>query len=245
MNKLTQSISTIVLLCCIATVGQTNSQNQILKESNMDKYEQLFRENFLKSLEKNGYNKGFDFDKANIDIGAIDGYNVPRITGSLSYTGHILYVPKGLEFERMYELSMILNPDGIEFKTRDRGTALHYWAADYPDLPYQQGVTLIKKGAYPGVQYFEDEIAVIEASLKKHQPVIKIHSFTQQSFNLGDELNGVMQRSPNFYQVSDDVVYMEFVYDAQSQIDFGFKIHYNLKTGEIINQRAMSPPSFM
>lgn len=238
-----------MLLLSINTVySQTNNMipTGSKMEEKIEKFETIFRDKFLEILEKNGYHNGYNFELASIGVNLHnDYYNAAKITGTLSYNGPVIYIPKGLSFESLSEITQVFMPSGISFEERDRGSALHYWADDYPDLAFQKGISLIKKGPYPGIEYFTAEVAAIEASLKKHKPIIEIHSFTVQSFNLGDEKKGVMQRAPNFYQVSDDVVYMEFLYDPDSQIDFGFKIHYNIKTGEIINKIAMSPPMLM
>jgi len=80
----------------------------------MEKYETLFREKFLEVLAKNGYNDQYDFSLADVDVSLSDSYRVPRVTGSLSYTGNV-YIPQGVQFEGIYELSMILLEDEIEF----------------------------------------------------------------------------------------------------------------------------------
>ncbi|MBL4797923.1 MAG: hypothetical protein JKY50_10960 [Oleispira sp.] len=212
----------------------------------MMQYENLFREKFLETLGKNGYINGYDFELASVTVQESTGYSVPRVVGVLSYEGDVIYIPQGVQFESIYELSMKLLEGGMEFSERDRGASLRYWAepdygSDYDSKDSEEAV-IVKKGPYPGVGYFADELDAIQQSLLKHRPVLVIDERFNEKINLADV---VFEKSPNIYQVSEEVVQIAFVYDASSQINFGFKFHYNLKSGAVSIVSRMSPPSFM
>jgi len=118
---------------------------------------------------------------------------------------------------------------------------LRYW----PE-PESTGLDeVIKKGPYPGIKYFSGELEAIEESLKKHLPILVIDERFSHEIKLGDGPDAVMNKSPTIYQVSEDVVHISFIYDPSSQVDFGFKFHYNLMSGEIFNIKRKSPPCLM
>lgn len=204
----------------------------------MMQYESLFREKFLETLVKNGYNNGYDFELASVTVQESTGYSVPRVVGVLSYEGDVIYIPQDVQFESIYELSMKLLEGSMEFSERDRGASLRYWA----DSEDSEETVIVKKGPYPGIGYFADELDAIQQSLLKHKPVLVIDERFNDKINLADV---VFEKSPNIYQVSEEVVQISFVYDASSQINFGFKFHYNLKSGAVSIVSRMSPPSFM
>jgi hypothetical protein len=249
--KTTMVVPALLLLFSVSSIAFSESNNQLTNEGNMDKYEQLFREKFIEVLELNGYPDGYDFSLSHVDVSRNNHYTVPRITGSLSYVGGTIYVPQGVQFESIYELTMILEKSGIEFSERDRGSALCYWAELAPeseaDPQTERKVEYepVRKGPYPGINYFQAELNALKESLEKFQPKIDINSRFNETFNLGDKTNGLMHKSPSIYQVSDDVVYMVFVYNPDSHVDFGFRIHYNIKSGEVLKTQALSPPSLI
>ena len=120
----------------------------------MTEYENLFREKFLETLGKNGYNNGYNFELASFSVQESTGYSVPRVVGVLSYEGDVVYIPQGVQFESIYELSMKLLEEGMEFSERDRGASLRYWA----EPEDSEEAVVVKKGPYPGIGYFADEL---------------------------------------------------------------------------------------
>ncbi len=253
----------IILLCmfaCTASLSNTINSQHILEGKDMEQYEHIFRKKFLAELANNGYNQGYDFNLADVTVEESKGYNVPRIIGVLSYEGNVIYIPQGVEFENIFELSMILSIEGIKFSSRDRGTPMHYLAnpSDESDsnveLPSTDPFTnlqpikkdtIVRKGPYPGINYFTNEMAAIEKSFNKHKPVLVIDGRFKREINLASGHDAVLNKSPTIYQVSDNVIQIVFVYDASSQIDFGFKFHYDLNSGKVYNVRSLSPPALM
>jgi len=235
----------VALAITIINIGHAESNGDFLDGNNIDmqmeKYEALFREKFLQALVRNGYNDSYDFKQAHIDVSLYSSYSVPRVTGSLSYTGNIIYIPQGEQFESIWELTMKLFEGEIEYSERDRGSALRYWPS-----PHEGEVAEpIKKGPYPGIKYFKSEIDAIEQSLSKHQPILVIDKHFSHEINLGSGPDAVMNKSPTIYQLTDDVVQLSFIHDPSSHVHFGFKFHYSLSSGEISNILSISPPSLM
>jgi hypothetical protein len=235
-------IGLLSLFFNVASVSFADSSPVILAGKTMIQYENLFREKFLETLANNGYSNGYDFELADVTVEESTGYSVPRVVGVLSYQGNILYIPQGVQFESIYELSMKLLAGEMEFSERDRGAGIRYWAEPSTDSEEREEAEVIKKGPYPGIDYFAGEIDAIKASLTKHRPVLVIDEHFNKQINLADV---VFEMSPNIYQISDDVVQISFVYDSSSQVDFGFKFHYSLSSGRISTMKRLSPPSLM
>jgi len=115
---------------------------------------------------------------------------------------------------------------------------LRYW----PSPPEDEIAEPIKKGPYPGIKYFKTEMDAIEQSLSKHQPILVIDEHFSREINLGSGPDAVMNKSPNIYQLTDDVVQISFIHDPSSHVDFGFKFHYSISSGVISNILPISPP---
>lgn len=213
-----------------------NVKLAIPENNKIESYENILRELFLLELKSYGYEKGFDFDKAKIEVVESKHYAVPHYDGSILLHEDLIYIPSGVKFERFYELSFVEFEGQLEVKKRQRDDYFYLEPqGSYDDVREKIG-RLQNKGPYPGIGYFRHELNRLDQSLKQHKPVI------QRDLSLHIQLEKLPARG-YIYQLSDKEVRLHILFDDSPALFQGVKVTYNLETGEVSDINLIPPPS--
>lgn len=223
---------------CVAADEKMNVKYAIPENNKIEYYEKIVKELFLLELKSHGYEKGFDFTRAIIEVYESKHYAVPHYNGSVLFREDLLYIPNGVKLERFFELNLVEYEGQLEVKKRERED--YYYLE--PKGSYEEFKAKVdrleNKGPYPGIEYFRDELNRLDQSLRKHKPLI------QRDFGFSIVLDK-LPTNGYIYQLSDKEVRLHLSLDNSSVIFPGVEITYNLETGEISDLILIPPPSLM
>ncbi len=228
------------MLFCVSVIAdeKMNVKYAIPETNKIQSYEKIVKELFLFELKSHGYEKGFDFTNAKIEVYESKYYAVPHYNGSVLFLQDILYIPSGVKFERFFEVNLVEYEGRLEIKKREREDYYYLEPKGSYEEFKEKVDRLENKGPYPGVEYFRDELKRLDQSLRQHKPLI------QRDFSVSIVLDKLPTHG-YIYQLSNQEVRLHLSLDNSSLIFPGVKVTYNLETGDVSDIKLIPPPSLM
>lgn len=202
---------------------------------------EIMRRLYLRELAANGYDQGFDFGAVDISITPSSSYAQPRYFGWLQFKEGGEYVPHGVKYEAFFEVEFVVRDGEVEVSRRQRD---HYLGSGIAQMQ-QSEAARENKGPYPGIAYFAAELARLDASLRRHRPVLRVGdaAFTDLERPLGDGIEQLRAQGASFYEVDADRVLIYLPIDDLPALLQGVTFVYDIVTGQISELTWMPPPA--
>lgn len=223
-------------LSSVAADEKMNVKFAIPEKNKIESYEKILKDLFVTELKSHGYENGFDFSNAKVEVAESKHYAVPHYDASIFFHEDLMYIPSGVKFERFYELSFVEFEGQLEIKKRQRDDYFYLEPKGSYEEFKAKVDSLQNKGPYPGIGYFRQEVNRLDQSLRQYKPVI------ERDLDLYVLLDKLPTRG-YIYQLSDKEVRLHIVIDSSPALFQGVKVTYNIETGEISDLVMIPPPS--